>query len=78
MIRKPYDTDLTDQEWAMIEPYFQTIVLINDLNENSLMRPYTSLRQDVNGVCFHMIFLLTQLYGVSFVVLRKVGYGIPF
>ena len=22
MIRKPYDTDLTDQEWAMIEPYF--------------------------------------------------------
>ena len=22
MIRKPYDTDLTDHEWAMIEPYF--------------------------------------------------------
>ncbi len=22
MIRKPYDTDLTDQKWAMIEPYF--------------------------------------------------------
>ena len=22
LIRKPYDTDLTDQEWAMIEPYF--------------------------------------------------------
>ena len=21
-IRKPYDTDLTDTEWAMIEPYF--------------------------------------------------------
>ena len=62
----------------MIEPYFQTIVLINDLNENSLMQPYKSLRQDVNGVCFHMIFLLTQPYGVSFVVLRKVGYGIAF
>ena len=32
----------------------------------------------VNGVCFHMTFLRTQPYGVSFVVLRKVGYGISF
>ena len=61
-----------------MNPIFQNTGPINGLNENSLMRPYTSLRQDVNGVCFHMTFLRTQPYGVSFVVLRKVGYGIPF
>lgn len=30
MTRKAYDTDLTDQEWAQLEPYFS-----KGLNENS-------------------------------------------
>ncbi|HEL0718561.1 TPA: transposase [Streptococcus equi subsp. zooepidemicus] len=79
MIRKAYDTDLTDQEWAKLEPYF------------SKNRTYKwSKRELVNATLYitktgcqwrmlpHDFPPYPTLSGVSFVVPRRAACGTPF
>lgn len=58
MTSKAYDTDLNDQEWAKIEPYFFKHRTYK-WSEYLLMRLCTSLKQAVNGACSLTTFLFT-------------------
>ena len=75
MTKKLYDTDLSDQEWAQLDPYFSKHRTYK-WSKRELVN--ATLYMAVNGGCTLMTSLPIQLSGVSFVVPRRAVCGILF
>src|ERR671911_17769 len=86
-MRKPYPTDLSDEEWACIEPHLPTPRAAGRPKRHSLHEIldaifYIASAVAVLGVCCHMSFHLGRLsittsgFGVS--MIAESDYTLPY